>query len=81
MRKNQIKHYLLEIWKASVMILLIIALALSCAAQLRYYETNQIQKEAWEINKANSKEIEKMLQETKEKIHNLPEEDAVVTDK
>ena len=67
MRKNQIKHYLLEIWKASVMILLIIALALSCAAQLRYYETNQIQKEAWEINKANSKEIEKMLQETKDK--------------
>ncbi len=82
MRKNQIKHYLLEIWKTVVMILLIIALVLSCVSQLQYYKANQIREETLEIDRANSEEMEKMVQETKRmiqetkgKLHNLPEEE------
>lgn len=82
MRKNQIEHYLLEIWKTAVMILLIIALVLSCVAQLQYYRANQIREETLEVDRTNSEEMEKMLQETermiretKDKLYDLLEEE------
>lgn len=82
MRNNQIKHYLLEIWKAVAMILLIIALILSCAIQLQHYKNNKMMEEILEKDRANSEEMEKMIQETgkmvqetKGKLHDFPEEE------
>lgn len=64
------------------MILLIIALILSCVSQLQYYKANQIREETLKIDRANSEKMEKMvqetermIQETKGKLHNLPEEE------